>query len=239
LNIEKQDGGFRFSEGCQRLKYDLVVPYPGSGTIKFISEALLRQGWSRVTSPGMLPREALGHAKKVGIWEHWNNVGGSTTYLRTDLWQDRTGDVVRYTFWYFPPAVKKLQVEASYCSAAFVDKHRCFPDKPFAHDASAYSVAMTITKVEPVNADFKVFVEIENNGEKPVQLGVNGALSDGSPELWVLGIQQQDVGGEWSSVDAVCPEHPPFDWITLKPGEKIDSWALAVEFPGGDSENGQ
>ncbi len=92
------------------------------------------------------------------------------------------------------------------------------------------SIAMKIKKVEQINKDFKVFVEIENNGERSILLGVNRELSDGSPELWVLGAQQMEEG-EWGAVDAVCPEHQAFDWISLKPGEKLESWALAVEFP--------
>ena len=62
-----------------------------------------------------------------------------------------------------------------------------------------------------------------------------------NPELWVLGIEQQGQDGTCRSVDAVCAEHPAFDWITFepgdtlritfKPGDTLNSWALAVEFP--------
>lgn len=77
--------------------------------------------------------------------------------------------------------------------------------------------------------NFKIFVQLRNNGLKPVLLGVNGTLPDGAPELWVLGLEQRE-NGNWSDVDAVCPEHPAFDWISLKPGEGIASWAIAVDF---------
>jgi hypothetical protein len=78
------------------------------------------------------------------------------------------------------------------------------------HDEKTYSLELTITKIEPIEKDFKVFVRIQNNGVKPVLLGVNGQLPDGAPELWVLGLEQEEQG-EWSGVDAVCAEHPAFE----------------------------
>jgi hypothetical protein len=94
-----------------------------------------------------------------------------------------------------------------------------------------YAVSVQIAKVEPVGRDFRVSVLIENAGAKPILLGVEGDRSDGSPELWVLGVEQQGSDGQWYSVDAVCTEHPAFDWIELKPGDKLNSWEMAVEFP--------
>ena len=230
-NIKRSYGGHWFSEGCDRLVYNVTAPFPGSETLKFISDELGRQGWTRQRDLGGKPVSIHGVAKQFGIWERWNNTGGSRTYLRTEQWRSPTGDVVNYRLWYFKPDMKSLQVEADYCSAAFIAKRRCVAKSPAPHDGKAYSIAMKITKVEPINADFKVFVEIKNNGEKPVLLGVNGELSDGGPELWVLGVEQLSDDGEWNGVDAVCAEHPAFDWITLKPGDKVNSWALAVDFP--------
>jgi hypothetical protein len=229
-NIERFYGGSWFSEGCDRLIYNVTAPYPGSTVVKFISDELKRQGLLRQPDLGGKPVSMHGVAKKFGAWERWNNTRGKT-YLRTEQWRTQAGDVVKYSLWYFTPDMKGLQVDAEYCSAAFVKKRECLPGPAIAHDEKAYSIAMNIKKVEPVIADFKVSVEIENNGDKPILLGVNGELSDGSPELWVLGVEQEGADGEWDSVDAVCAEHGPLDWITLKPGEKVHSWALAVEFP--------
>jgi hypothetical protein len=93
----------------------------------------------------------------------------------------------------------------------------------------SYSLVLRITRIEPIQKDFRVFVRIQNNGTKSVLLGLNGTLPDGKPELWVLGLEQEEEG-EWSGVDAVCAEHPAFDWIDLKPGEGVESWASAVDF---------
>ena len=98
------------------------------------------------------------------------------------------------------------------------------------HDEKAYSLVLNITKIEPIEKDFKVFVHIQNAGAEPVLMGVNGKLADGTPELWILGLEQKEQG-QWSGVDAVCAEHPAADWITLKPGESIGSWVMAVDFP--------
>ena len=228
-NIERTYGGHWFSEGCDRLQYNVTAPFPGTEIVKFISDELGRQGWMRQHDLGGKPVSVHG-AKQFGKWEHWNNTNGRT-YVRTEQWRSQAGAVVNYKFWYFTPDMKSLQVEADYCSAAFISKRQCVPQPPAPHDEKAYSLALKIKKVEPINADFKVFVEIENNGEKPVLLGVNGELSDGSPELWVLGVEQLSDDGEWDSVDAVCAEHPAFDWITLKPGDKLESWASAVDLP--------
>lgn len=212
------------------MTYNVTAPYPGNSAVKFISDELRTQGWLLQADLGGKPVSMHGIAKKFGIWERWNNTRGRT-YLRTEQWRTQAGDVVNYRLWYFTPDMKSLQVDAEYCSAAFIRKRQCVPQPPPPHDEKAYSIAMKIKKVEPINADFKVFVEIENNGEKPVLLGVNGELSDGSPELWVLGVEQLSDDGEWDGVDAVCAEHNALDWITLKPGDKISSWALAVDFP--------
>jgi hypothetical protein len=127
--------------------------------------------------------------------------------------------------------MNNLKVEAYFCRAAYLEKRRCVHGPPIPHDEHAYSLALKIQKIEANGINFKVLVDMTNNGIKPVQVGVNGKLKDGNPEIWVLGLEQQDENGEWESVDAVCPEHPAFDWITLKPGEQLTSWALAVDFP--------
>lgn len=230
LDIQRTYGGFSFSEGCDGLKYNIVAPYPGNAIVKFISLDLMRQGWTRQSDLDGKPVSLHGASKKFGTWERWNNAQGKT-YLRTEQWRSQAGDMVNYRLWYFTPDMKSLEVDAEYCSAAFIRKRQCVRGSATRHDDKAYSIAMKIIKIEPMNADFKVFVEIENKGEKPVLLGVNGELSDGSPELWVLGLEQQGDDGEWGGVDAVCPEHNAFDWITLERGERVDSWALAVDFP--------
>ena len=117
--------------------------------------------------------------------------------MRADQWRNAAGDFVGYLFWYHEQKV--IEVEAKYCKAAIVEKYRCVRSSVMPHDENRYSLTMRIKKVEPVDQDFKVFVEIENNGEKPVLIGVNGELVDGSPELWVLGVEQEE-DSEWSSV---------------------------------------
>ena len=231
LDIQMTYGGFSFPDGCDGLKYNVAAPYPGNTIVKFISLALERQGWTREADLNGKPMSIHGAAKKFGTWERWNNAARGKTYLRTEQWRSQAGDVVNYRLWYFAPDMKSLEVDAEYRSAAFIKKRQCVRGPATRHDDKAYSIAMRVTKVEPINADFKVFVEIENKGEKPVLLGVNGQFSDGSPELWVLGVEQQGDDGEWGGVDAVCPEHNAFDWITLERGEKVNSWALAVDFP--------
>jgi hypothetical protein len=123
-----------------------------------------------------------------------------------------------------------LDVHARYCEFQQVEGHRCIPGPRKVHDEKAYSLALKIIKVEPQGKDFKVSVTVENNGAKPVLVGLNGKRSDGSPDLWVLGVEQKEQS-EWGYVGIVCAEHPPFDWVTLKPGERIESWAMAVDFP--------
>jgi hypothetical protein len=230
-DIERSREGFPLTEGCERLKYKVDVAYPGRSVLKLISDELRQQGW--ISSLGLDRRSMTspGLARMSGRWESYKNVEGGKTRVRAEQWRNNAGDVVSYMFWYFTPDVKRLRVEAKYCKAAIVEKYQCVPHPAIPHDEKTYSVAMKIKKVEAINKDFRVFVGIENNGEKPILLGVNGKLPDGSPELWVLGAEQEDEQGEWSSVDAVCAEHPAFDWITLKQGEKAESWALAVEFP--------
>jgi hypothetical protein len=171
-----------------------------------------------------------GMTKRSGTWEHFKSINGNRTYVRTQQWHNPAGDLVSYTFWYYGPDMKRLRVEGGHCPAAVIEKYRCPPGPLPPHDEKTYSLELTITKIEPIEKDFKVFVRIQNNGVKPVLLGVNGQLPDGAPELWVLGLEQEEQG-EWSGVDAVCAEHPAFDWINLKPGESIESWALAIDFP--------
>jgi len=229
-DVERSKEGFSFSEGCDRLNYRVIAPYPGRSVLKLISDELTRQGWTSTVDLDRRSMTSPGLARAAGRWESYKNGEGGKTHVRAEQWRNKAGDVVSYMFWYFTPDVRSLRVEAKFCKAAIVEKYRCVPHPAIPHDEKAYSIAMKIKKVEQINKDFKVFVEIENNGERPILLGVNGELSDGSPELWVLEVQQMEEG-EWGSVDAVCPEHQAFDWITLKPGEKLESWALAVEFP--------
>jgi len=124
-------------------------------------------------------------------------------------------------------------VYARFCSFQEVEEHRCVPGPQKAHDERAYSLALTVRKIEPQGKDFKVSVRIENNGSEPVMIGLNGKLPDGSPELWVLSVEQKEQS-EWGYVGVVCAEHSAADWITLKPGENIESWAMAVDFPEPD-----
>jgi hypothetical protein len=60
---------------------------------------------------------------------------------------------------------------------------------------------------------------------------LNGEKEDGSPELWDFWVEQEEIPGQWESVDAVCQEHPAFDFIVLRPGQDIESWIMAVDFP--------
>jgi hypothetical protein len=208
------------------LSYVVTVSYPGDAILKLISSELAKQGWILGHSVSRISAKT----RRAASWENFESVVGNRTYVRSQEWQNSFGDVVNYTFWYFGPDLTHLQVEARYCSSHIVEKYRCSPGPLPTHDEKAYSLETKITRIEPVRDDFKVFVHIQNTGAKPVLLGVNGTLPDGSPELWVLGLEQEEHG-EWSDVDAVCAEHPAFDWINLKPGESIESWALAIDLP--------
>jgi hypothetical protein len=168
--------------------------------------------------------------KTLRTWEHFESVSGSTTHVRAEQWNNETGDLVSYNFWYYAPDLNRLRVYARYCGFQQVEQHRCVLGPPKPHDEKAYSLVVKITKIEPVEKDFKVFVKVESNGTKPVLVGLNGKLSDGSPELWVLAVEQREQG-KWGYVGMVCAEHPVADWITLKPDEGVESWALAVDFP--------
>lgn len=220
----------RANEGCESLEYTAAERYPGTQALAIISKQLRLQGWTPAHTIDRRWMRRPGVFKTAGRWEHFRSAGGSTTYVRAEQWSDKAGDLVSYNFWYFSPDLAKLRVEARSCAAQQIEKYRCVPEPPAPHNEKAHSLALKITKVAPMQKDFKVSVKIENNGTKPVLVGLNGKLSDGSPELWVLGLEQEEQG-QWASVDAVCPEHDPFDWIILKPGEDVESWALAVDFP--------
>jgi hypothetical protein len=171
-----------------------------------------------------------GTFRSAAKWERFKNIVGGTTYTRAEQWSNASGDKVSYNFWYSDTDLKRLSVHGRYCGHEYVEQHRCVPGLPKPHDEKAYSLVLRVVRVEPAGKDFKVFVKIENNGTKPVLVGLNGKLSDGSPQLWVLGLQQEERDG-WGTVDAVCAEHDPLDWITLKPGSEVESWALVVDFP--------
>jgi hypothetical protein len=220
----------RSSEGCEELDYTVVSAFPSTGVLDLISNKLRRQGWTAVR---LIDRTGVRHPgvfKAPGKWEHFKIVTGATTYVRAEQWTNNAGDTVSYDFWHYGPDLQQLLVYGRYCRSEYIEQHRCVLGPPKPHDEKAYSLALTIIRIERVEKDFKVFVKVENNGTKPVLVGLNGRLSDGSPELWVLGLEEEDLG-EWGAVDAVCAEHDPLDWITLKPGDDAESWALAVDFP--------
>lgn len=231
--IERSREGY--AEGCYNLRYTLAASFPGDNVRGLISDRLQTLGW-KPRPKGK--REAVELRKNDflradGSWRHFKTVAGSQTYVRAYVWHNAAGDVVTYRFWYFTPQKNSLRVEARYCSKVVIDKYTCVPLPRPAHDEKDYALQVDITDVEAVNTSFKVSVRIENSGIKPVLIGVEEALPDGKPRLWVLGLEQEE-DAEWGSVDAVCPEHPALDWITLKPGDSLESWEMAVDFPEPD-----
>src|SRR5882724_4189140 len=197
--IERSNEGSSFSEGCDRLKYEVPAPFPGRSVLRLISDELMKQGWVPTIPPDQKTGPVPG-AKPTARWKSFDNAEGGRTRVRTDLWRDADGNLASYTFWYLTRDAKSLSVDARYCTAAIFGKYRCVRHPPIPHDESLYSIAMKIKRIEPTGKDVKVFVGIENNGKKPVLLGLNGELSDGSPELWVLGVEQQGENKVWSSV---------------------------------------
>ena len=229
-DVTHSDEGYWFAEGCQRLDYTVSEPFPGESVSASISNKLRGDGWRPIhhSEQGVPVSSALN--KKLGRWESWDNAVGGKTSERVDLWRNEAGDIVNYTFWYKTSDHKTLEVVGRFCSSSVIRKYQCNPQKQITHRPSDYSLALQITKIEPSGKDFKVSVSLENDGREPVLVGVNGEFEDGSPELWVLGVEQEE-SGTWSSVDAICAEHPAFNYITLKPGESIDSWVMAIDFP--------
>jgi hypothetical protein len=226
--VERRQTGLWNNDGCDELKYTVSSPFPGNSALNPIADELRRQGWIELTGK---PDPSTPSSGKLGVWEHFRNAGAGKTYQQTYMWKTSAGDHVTYQIWYSTPAMGQIHIEAYFCDPAYYEKRSCFHGAPIPHDECTYSLALKIKRIEPDENNFKVYVDLTNTGLKPVQIGVNGQLKDGAPELWVLGVEQQDESGEWESVDAVCPEHPAFDWITLKPGEDLPSWALAVDFP--------
>ena len=229
IDVKSSTDGFRH-DGCTNLDYMVQKRYPGTATFKLISEALQSHDWSHQNTLDVRwAPDSLDASRSVGKWTHFKNVGGTATYVRKEQWHNKDGSITSYLFRYFGPDLRTLHVQGRYCPVSVIEKYRCTPGPLPAHDERAYSVELKITEIKRVDKNFRVFVRLRNNGSKPVLLGVNDTLADGAPELWVLGLEQQE-NGDWSDVDAVCPEHPAFDWINLKPGETIDSWAMAVDF---------
>lgn len=105
------------------------------------------------------------------------------------------------------------------------------PPKSRVDSAQQYAVTTHITKVERIGSDYKIFVTVRNDGDKAALLPFHRELSDGSPELWVLAVEQLQSTGEWEYVGTVCDENPAFDFITLKPNEQVETWAIAADFP--------
>jgi len=229
IDVKSSTDGFRH-DGCTNLDYMVQERYPGKATLTLISEALQSHDWSRQNTLDVRwARGSLDASRSVGKWAHFTSVGGTTTYVREEQWHNKDGSITSYLFRYIGPDLRTLHVQGRYCPVSVIEKYRCTPGPLPAHDDEAYSLELKITKIEQMERNFKIFVQLRNNGLKPVLLGVNGTLPDGAPELWVLGLEQRE-NGNWSDVDAVCPEHPAFDWISLKPGEGIESWVIAVDF---------
>jgi hypothetical protein len=232
--VRRSYDGFWFSEGCDRIKYNVNEPYPAKVTLNSIFSELHAQGW---TPAKFLRRRFLsspGATKSYGKWESFKNGSGFRTYVRAEQWTNSAGDLVSYVFWYITPSHDEVEVTGMHCAASVIEKFRCIPQKRRRYVPEDYSLILHITDVQPMGKNYRVSVTLQNDGRNPVRLGLNGALPDGKPELWVLGLEQEDEPGQWGSVDAVCPEHPAFDHMILKPGDRIDSWVMAVEFPKPD-----
>ena len=237
-DINSSTEGF-LHDGCTNLAYVVQERYPGTATQSLISKDLQSRHWfpeSRLDKQEITGSSR--HPNSLGKWTHFKNVAGTATYVRKERWSNRDGDVTSYVLRYFAPDLRTIHVEGRYCPARVINKYRCAPGPLPAHDDKAYSVELQITRIERLDKDFRVFVYLQNNGSKPVLLGLNGSLADGVPELWVLGLEQQE-SGDWMRVDAVCPEHPPLDWVDLKPGKSIESWAMAVDFEKPDQYFGK
>jgi len=220
----------RFDERCHELDYVVSSTYPGTDILNLISDELRRQGWSRVDRVAHGLMRNPGTFKSAGKWEHFKNITGTTTYTRAEQWKNPTGDVVSYNFYYENDDLKHLSVLGLYCDHEFIAEHQCIPGSTKPYDPQRHALSVEIDRIERDGNDFKVFVKIRNIGTEAVLVGLNGKLPDGKPELWVLNLEQEE-GGEWGYVGITCAEHPALDWITLKPGADVESWAMAVDFP--------
>ena len=218
----------RSDDRCEELDYVVASAYPGTNVLNFISHELHKRGCSPVDHIERQFMRKPGVFKSAAKWESFRNVAGTTTHTRADQWSNSVGDVVSYNFWYEDK--NHLSVLALYCNHQFVVEHRCIPAATKPYDPRKHRLSIDIDRIESEGKDFKVSVTVKNIGTESALVGFNGKLSDGKAELWVLSVEQEE-GEDWEYVGSTCAEHPPLDWITLKPGENVESWAMAVDFP--------
>ncbi len=225
FNITRQTGG------CEYLEYTVSTPYPGDDVLSYVSNELHAHGWSTLKLDAFNTADVPVSTK----WSAWKNVQGGEVHTKEAQWQTKTGDVVAYKFWYFAPKMKTLQVEARSCSAAqlarMVHHVHCPAGDSTPLDDKVFSAAVSITKMDPTQDGYRVHFRIANTGKQAVLIGSEGKWPDGNPHLLTLDVQQEEEHGQWSSVGNECVEHPPMSWEIVNPGESIESWILAVNFP--------
>lgn len=127
--VERWNDGYWFSDGCERVKYEVSVGYPGSLVIKFVLDNLRSQGWHPAPHPQRRFLSSPGVTKSFGRWESWKNVSGSQIGVRSEQWRNSAGDITSYVYWYRGSG-NTMEVNGSFCPAAVVTKYQCRPPSP-------------------------------------------------------------------------------------------------------------
>ncbi len=220
----------KLSEGqCRFLSYRIEASYPNNNVIQEIEAQLQRENWTQLTFPIVGAADISVPAK----WKQWTNVMGRRVHTKEEQWRSPAGNVVYYKFWYFAPDLKTLHVDGRHCSAEQLEHTAHYVDcknaPPVTGDDPSYSAVGSITRIEPLKDGYRVHFHIKNKGSKTFLLPLDGKRNDGSPHLRVYPEQQEN--GEWSGVDNECLEYSPQVWIDVNPGESVESWVDAVDFP--------
>lgn len=220
----------KLSEGqCRFLSYRIASPYPGGPAMEKITDQLREQHWTQRHFD--MFSETL--YAVPGKWKQWTNVAGGQVHTREEQWQSPEGTIIHFKFWYFSPDLNTLRVDARRCTADQLGHMRHYVDcsnfAPVLANDPSYSASAKITKIELIDGSYKVHFQFQNTGSRPVLLPAEGEVEGGFPHLRA-GIQQEEQG-EWGYVGNECPEHPPMSWIPVKPGEIVESWTVAVDFP--------
>ncbi len=179
-----------------------------------------------------------GVTKSLRRWEHWVSAANGVTYVRAEQWRNEQGDLTSYILWYTTPDHSTMEVVGRRCPSEVVSKFRCTKAAEMSKLSNNERLEVEITKVEQVGNDYKVSAKLRNSGDERILLALNGELDDGSPELWVLHLQQQVGPDRWLAVDNICREHPAFDLMVLKPGDEVSSWVMAVDVSKRDPQQG-
>jgi hypothetical protein len=225
-HVEKAHTGVWFSPGCDTAKFTIKTAYPGTSALRAISDELRRRGFIQVTKANR--RFLLRPSDAMNRWESFVSVAGSISHVRSEQWTSATGDLASYSFGYYTQEQDKMDVQVEFCPSAVVEKYRC-GSQDWQVDLKPSLPTIKITKIEPTGKDFKIFFRVANEASSPVLIAHEGERNDGTPDLRVS--IEQEENGKWGYVGNVCLEHPPFDHLVLSPGNSIESWVMAVDFP--------